>query len=52
MTNKQVNPAAGELVQKLSSEQLLGSAGKLTIEHGGEAYTLRVTKNGKLILTK
>ena len=52
MTNRQNKHAAATLVQKLSSEQLLGAARKLTIEHGGEAYTLRITKNGKLILTK
>lgn len=36
----------------LSSQALLGSGNVLLIEHQGALYTLRVTRNGKLILTK
>lgn len=36
----------------IDSRQLLPSSGILTIIHQGERYTLRVTKTGKLILTK
>lgn len=31
---------------------LLGQRGCVWLEHGGEHYQLRVTRNGKLILTK
>lgn len=36
----------------LNSRELLGSAHELLIEHNGSLYTLRVTRQGKLILTK
>ncbi len=36
----------------VTSEQLLGARGELKIEHAGEIYSLRRTRNGKLILTK
>lgn len=36
---------------KISSQALLGSGGDLIIEHGGREYRLRLTQNGKLILT-
>jgi hemin uptake protein HemP len=36
----------------VTSQQLLGDARELRIEHGGEHYSLRLTRNGKLILTK
>jgi hemin uptake protein HemP len=39
-------------VPVLSSRELLRDRGELRIEHGGELYCLRVTRNGKLILTK
>lgn len=32
--------------------ELLGARGILRIEHDGELYTLRITRNNKLILTK
>jgi hemin uptake protein HemP len=35
----------------VSSEALLGPRGELLIEHRGRAYCLRITQNGKLILT-
>lgn len=34
------------------SVELLGPRGELIIEHGGQEYRLRRTRNGKLILTK
>lgn len=34
------------------SAELLGSHGELIIEHAGQEYRLRRTRNGKLILTK
>lgn len=36
----------------VSSHALLRGASTLTIEHQGMRYTLRATRNGKLILTK
>ena len=39
-------------VQTVSSRELLGERGLLRIEHDGEFYTLRVTRNRRLILTK
>ena len=40
------------LPQKVSSKQLLGEPKKLFIQHAGSEYTLRITANNKLILTK
>jgi hemin uptake protein HemP len=37
--------------QKVHSETLLGSARELLIVHNGREYRLRLTQNGKLILT-
>ena len=36
---------------KISSQALLEPHGELIIEHGGREYRLRLTQNGKLILT-
>lgn len=32
--------------------ELVGPRRQVTISHAGEDYTLRITRNGKLILTK
>lgn len=32
--------------------ELVGPHRRITISHAGEDYTLRITRNGKLILTK
>jgi hemin uptake protein HemP len=32
--------------------ELVGRRRQVTISHGGDNYTLRITRNGKLILTK
>ncbi len=34
------------------SQRLLGERGEIKIRHHGEIYSLRVTRTGKLILTK
>ncbi len=39
-------------VESVTSEQLLGTRGELKIQHNGETYSLRRTRQGKLILTK
>jgi hemin uptake protein HemP len=38
--------------EKITSKQLLGVQKKLQIIHAGAEYTLRITANNKLILTK
>ncbi|MEY4295599.1 MAG: Hemin uptake protein hemP [Pseudomonadota bacterium] len=40
------------LVKTISSESLFGEAQMIEIRHGTDTYQLRVTKTGKLILTK
>jgi hemin uptake protein HemP len=35
-----------------TAQELLGERGILRIEHEGEVYTLRITRNNRLILTK
>ena len=37
--------------RKVSSETLLGKTKELVIVHNGREYRLRLTQNGKLILT-
>jgi hemin uptake protein HemP len=37
--------------ERTSSEALLGAAHELIIEHDGREYRLRITQQGKLILT-
>lgn len=36
---------------RVLSDRLLGERGELVIEHNGREYRLRLTQNGKLILT-
>lgn len=43
---------AQEVVRTVGTRDLLGPRGVLRIEHEGELYTLRVTRNNRLILTK
>ena len=45
----QPEPAAPRTVR---SEELMAGARGLVIVHNGETYHLRITRNGKLILTK
>jgi hemin uptake protein HemP len=44
-----VTPA---LRNRFQSAELLGAAREVVIEHAGEEYRLRLTRQGKLILTK
>ncbi len=37
--------------QRVDSVSLIGAARELIIEHNGREYRLRLTQNGKLILT-
>lgn len=41
-----------ESVRLVGATVLLGARGILRIEHRGEVYTLRITRNDRLILTK
>lgn len=36
----------------IRSEELMAGAREIVILHNGETYRLRITRNGKLILTK
>jgi hemin uptake protein HemP len=43
--------AAAPAPAKVPSQSLLGTRKELVITHNGREYRLRVTQNGKLILT-
>jgi len=43
--------ADAQLMRRITSLELLGVRGEIVIEHQGREYRLRVTQNGKLILT-
>ncbi len=45
-------PASRAPPRQCSSRELLGNGDRLLIEHAGETYVLRLTRQGKLILTK
>lgn len=38
--------------KRIDSRELLGDGREIVIVHGGEEYRLRLTSQGKLILTK
>jgi hemin uptake protein HemP len=44
-------PKPAEAARKVESGALLGARRELIIVHNGREYRLRVTQNGKLILT-
>jgi hemin uptake protein HemP len=48
---KATQPTARTALARVSSAELLGRAGEIIIEHQGREYRLRLTQNGKLILT-
>ncbi|AEF99400.1 hemin uptake protein HemP [Methylomonas methanica] len=48
-------PANGENANdrpRISSKQLFADRNEIVIDHQGDEYRLRITSNGKLILTK
>jgi len=45
------SPAANCPPEKVSSAWLLGAKREIVINHNGRDYRLRITQNGKLILT-
>ena len=48
---KRTSDAPAQPPTRVSSESLLGPRGELLIIHKGREYRLRLTQNGKLILT-
>jgi hemin uptake protein HemP len=50
-TQETAGPDVIPVPRRISSGQLLGPKGELLIEHQGREYRLRLTQNGKLILT-
>jgi hemin uptake protein HemP len=56
MLESAVHPQSGTQeigeVRTFSARSLLGTGRVIRIEHEGELYTLRLTRNNKLILTK
>ena len=51
MTKPRPMPLPTPAPQKLRSEALFGATRELVISHNGRDYRLRITQNGKLILT-
>ena len=53
MQNIKTDPASASATgsKRVTSESLLGEAKALVILHNGREYQLRLTQNGKLILT-
>ena len=49
--SKRTSDATARPPTRVSSESLLGPRGELLIVHNGREYRLRLTQNGKLILT-
>lgn len=47
-----VVPVQPELPPRVNSNQLFRGQKTVEIDHGAQRYTLRVTKDNKLILTK
>ena len=47
-----VPPPVASVPRQFDSRTLFGSAQEVRIEHFGQEYRLRQTRNGKLILTK
>ena len=51
MMKPAIVPQRPSVPTKVPSEALLGAGKELVITHNGREYRLRVTQNGKLILT-
>ena len=45
-------PESGEDVSVIASEQLFAGRSEVRVRHRGQEYRLRITRQGKLILTK
>ena len=46
------DPYSGTSRKRLASSDLFGDTHEVLIEHAGQEYRLRITRQGKLILTK
>ncbi|MGF1613168.1 MAG: hemin uptake protein HemP [Gammaproteobacteria bacterium] len=46
------SPGAEESRKRFASIDLFGDAQEILIDHAGQEYRLRITRQGKLILTK
>lgn len=46
------DPCLGLSRKRLTSDELFGSAQEILIAHGEQEYRLRITRQGKLLLTK
>lgn len=44
--------APADATKRIRASEMLGPKGIVQIEHEGETYTLRLTRNNRLILTK
>ncbi|MEM6615767.1 MAG: hemin uptake protein HemP [Pseudomonadota bacterium] len=51
-TNSEMVPEQGATIPVLNSQNIFGKFKEVSIEHEGEHYRLRITRLGKLILTK
>lgn len=51
VTAQSQRPGSASELKRVSSDTLLGPAKALVIVHNGREYRLRLTQNGKLILT-
>ena len=51
-SNRDPAPAPAGDLKRVSSEELIGPAREVLIRHAGCDYRLRITRQGKLILTK
>lgn len=47
-----IKAASTVQVETLLSSELFGDSSVLNIDHDGMTYTLRITRQGKLLLTK
>jgi hemin uptake protein HemP len=52
MPAKVSGPSGPAPARHLESQALFAGANEVVIAHGGEQYRLRITRQGKLILTK
>jgi hemin uptake protein HemP len=50
--NRNLAPAPARELKRLSSDELIGPEREVLIRHAGCDYRLRITRQGKLILTK
>lgn len=50
--HEQADPGTTSDVRSMDVRALLGDQRELRLEHEGQIYRLRITANGKLILTK